>query len=227
MILLLETATERCSIALWDGHAIRDTAVADAEFSHASQLTVLIEAMMQRQQMALAALQAVAVSYGPGSYTGLRIGLSTAKGICFALDLPLIVIDTLQALATGARARFPEADYIVPMIDARRMEVYTAAYDVVGRAVLPTQAMIVEEGAFAEWIDSGKRLAFVGNGAMKCAPVIGATRATFAEMACDASYLAGLAQAAFDAGQFADVAYVEPAYLKSPNITKPKSKLVP
>lgn len=225
MILLLETATDRCSVALWDGQAIRDTAVADTAFSHASQLTVLIEALMQRQQMALTALQAVAVSYGPGSYTGLRIGLSTAKGICFALDCPLIVIDTLQALAAGGRTRYPEVDYIVPMIDARRMEVYTAAYDTQGKAVLPTQAMIVEEGAFAEWLDAGKRLAFVGNGAMKCAPVIVAERATFVEMDCDATYLAGLAQAAYEAQAFADVAYVEPAYLKSPNITKPKSKL--
>lgn len=225
MILLLETATDRCSVALWDGQAILDTAVAEATFSHASQLTPLIDRLMQRQQLDFAALRAVAVSYGPGSYTGLRIGLSTAKGICFATDCSLIVIDTLQALAAGGRAHYPDADYIVPMIDARRMEVYTAAYDAQGHAVLPTQAMIVAEGAFAEWLNAGKRLAFVGNGAMKCAPVIGADRATFAELDCDASYLAGLAQAAFDAQAFADVAYVEPAYLKSPNITQPKSKL--
>lgn len=225
MILLLETATDRCSVALWDGLSILDTAVAEATFSHASQLTPLIDKLMQRQQLDFAALRAVAVSYGPGSYTGLRIGLSTAKGICFATDCSLIVIDTLQALAAGGRALYPDADYIVPMIDARRMEVYTAAYDAQGDAVLPTQAMIVAEGAFAEWLDTGKRLAFVGNGAMKCAPIIGADRATFVELDCDASYLAGLAQAAFDAQAFADVAYVEPAYLKSPNITKPKSKL--
>jgi len=217
-ILLIETATNACSVGL----IVDDELVAIEESrdqrSHAEMITIFSQRVMQRASINFNQLDAVAVSKGPGSYTGLRIGVSTAKGFCFAHDLPLIGIETLYALASGmvgADERMQANDLLCPMIDARRMEVYTALYDQNMNQMLPTAAVIIDENSYADQLKK-KKIWFFGDGAAKC-------RQSFAqqvnamfidEVLPSAAYMKAAAIEAFDAGDFEDVAYFEPFYLK-------------
>lgn len=224
LILILETATSVCSVALArDGEVISFRERNEANI-HASQLTIFIEAVMKEAKAKFKDLAAVAVSRGPGSYTGLRIGVSTAKGLCFALNIPLIAVDTLQGLAKGFLDSFVEKSdktCYCPMLDARRMEVYMAVFSKELTPLEPVQAKILEETSFEAYED----IILFGDGAHKCIPLYsGRENVRIAEFHNSARYLAALAFEKFEEKVFEDVAYFEPFYLKDFVAGKPKGK---
>jgi tRNA threonylcarbamoyladenosine biosynthesis protein TsaB len=218
LILLIETATQTCSIALsQNGQILAHKEQTDRNI-HASQITLFIDEVLQQSQKTYQDLDAVAISKGPGSYTGLRIGVSTAKGLCFALDIPLIAIDTLQAMAKGFIERCfsvnPNALFC-PMIDARRMEVYTAIYTADMNCVKATTAKIIDEQSFntelAQYI-----VYFFGDGAQKCEAILGLNfnARVLGDEQNSAKDLTALALEKYNNKDFEDVAYFEPLYLK-------------
>jgi tRNA threonylcarbamoyladenosine biosynthesis protein TsaB len=160
LILNLETATKSCSVCLArDGKPLAIKEAWSDQYSHAEQLNQFIETVMQEANFSLSDLDAVAVSAGPGSYTGLRIGTSTAKGICYALEIPLISVNSLKALASLSKA---DEGYICPMFDARRMEVYAAIYDKELNTLMPTAAVVVDDQSFKEFFS--QKVTFLGPG---------------------------------------------------------------
>lgn len=224
-ILQLETATQVCSAAI----AINGETIALKEQMasniHAGSLTLFIQEVMDMANLQFTDLDAIAVSKGPGSYTGLRIGVSTAKGLCYALDKPLIAIDTLQMMAQGFLATDKGYEGLIcAMIDARRMEVFTAVFDTSLNYTVPTEAKIIDEQSFATELAAG-RVSFIGDGALKCAAVITDANAVFSEQNFNsAANMSKLAYHAFNNSQFEDVAYFEPFYLKDFVATTPKKK---
>lgn len=225
-ILQIETATQVCSAAISRNGETIALKEQMASNIHAGSLTLFIKEVMDAVGLQFTDLDAVAVSKGPGSYTGLRIGVSTAKGLCFALDKPLIAIDTLQMMASGFLAQQGEnKGLICAMIDARRMEVFTAVFDQKLNYVVPTEAKIVDEKSFANELASGK-VTFIGDGAMKCAALLQQDNAVFSELNFNsAANMSQLAYNAYVAAQFEDVAYFEPFYLKDFVFTTPKKKV--
>lgn len=224
LILQLETSTTSCSVALsLNGQTL---AIKEQEERniHASYLTLFIHELMQTCGKQMQDLDAVAVSMGPGSYTGLRIGVSTAKGLCYALDIPLIAINTLEAMAYGFKEGFKEDAFLYcPMIDARRMEVYAAVYDTKLKEVLPVEARIIDEHSFSDLLQNQK-IVFFGDGAMKCKETLDRNQnavfvSDFINSAKDLSFLAF---EKFNNKLFEDVAYFEPFYLKDFLATQPK-----
>jgi tRNA threonylcarbamoyladenosine biosynthesis protein TsaB len=216
MILQIETATTVCSVALArDGEVVAFKQV-DQRNAHAEVITVYIDEVIEAAHITYDDIDAIAVSCGPGSYTGLRIGVSTAKGLCFALDKPLIAVETLEAMAYGVIADGVEGNTLLcPMIDARRMEVYTAVFDSMGKNIKLTAAEIIEENSFSDLLAHNKVL-FFGDGAEKCREVLGGnTNAHFLPgFINSAKYLTTKAQEKLLAKDFEDVAYFEPYYLK-------------
>ncbi|MFZ2900454.1 MAG: tRNA (adenosine(37)-N6)-threonylcarbamoyltransferase complex dimerization subunit type 1 TsaB [Saprospiraceae bacterium] len=222
-ILHIESATAVCSVALSEGGRLLNLQAAEELNAHGEKMTRLIERCLAEADFGMEELDAVSVSAGPGSYTALRVGAATAKGICYALGKPLIKVETLKALAWGIREALDGVDALYcPMIDARRMEVYTAVFSKDLETMLPVHSMIVEEGSFDEWFAKGKLVVFGGDGAGKCASILRNPAGRFIEVAMSARHMIGLAQAAWEAGTFEDVAYFSPLYLKPPNITQPK-----
>jgi tRNA threonylcarbamoyladenosine biosynthesis protein TsaB len=225
-ILQIETATPTCSAALsLNGETIALKELA-AQNIHAGSLTLFIEEVMKQAGLAYADLDAVAVSKGPGSYTGLRIGVSTAKGICFAVDKPLIAINTLQMMAQGFLSSAANYQGLVcPMIDARRMEVFTAMYDPQLIEILPVSASIIDEHAYHQQLKNAQ-ITFIGDGAMKCSDAIVSPNAHFTAADFNsAAHMSRLAFEAFKRKDFEDVAYFEPYYLKDFVITQAKKKV--
>jgi tRNA threonylcarbamoyladenosine biosynthesis protein TsaB len=212
LILNLETATKVCSVSLAEnGFELATREICTEHFSHAENLNVFIESVMQQAGKKLAALDAIAVSEGPGSYTGLRIGTSTAKGLCYALDKPLVAVNSLKALAALVTT---DADYICPMFDAMRMEVYSALFDKSLHELHKTEALIIDEHAYVNYLNE-KKIVFVGPGAAKCASIIQHPNALFdVETAVSARGMIALSEAKYKTGSFEDVAYFEPFYLK-------------
>lgn len=225
LILNIESTTDICSIALFDGTTLLAEASAQSN-QHAEKMTVLIEACMAQAGRSFQELRAVAVSNGPGSYTSLRIGTSVAKGLCYALNIPMIAVDTLEALAIAAFEAEPKAQaHYYPMIDARRMEVYTAAFqaqDTHLERIGQTQALIIEPTTFDAVLATGASIVLAGNGALKCQEVLNKPQISYLALPCSARYLGHLSQQAFAQQQFVDLAYHTPLYLKMPNITTPK-----
>ena len=229
-ILNIESATSICSVAISESGEVRYQAQTDAPYQHTSQITLLIEECAKKSGLSLEELDGVAVSMGPGSYTALRVGLSTAKGICFALQKPLIGVSTLKALAQGVKSTLGEKSDLVntlicPMIDARRMEVYTTLYDADLEAQGVDEAKIIDENSYQPFFELGKKIIFTGDGSEKCKAVIHHTHALFDNGVASASNMVPLAEDAFKRKNFLDVAYAEPFYLKPPNITTPKKLL--
>jgi tRNA threonylcarbamoyladenosine biosynthesis protein TsaB len=228
-ILLLETATRSCSVSIArDGKVIcsRESTIAN---SHSSMITVFIDEVLKEAHVKYNALHAVAVSKGPGSYTGLRIGVSTAKGLCYAHDIPLISVGTLESMAAYFRMKNPEfnnAALLCPMIDARRMEVYSGVYDSCLNTVQQVSATIIDETSFSELLASNK-IYFFGDGSEKCKSVLGNNaNATFvASFEASAHGMAELAQNKYASQIFENVAYFEPFYLKDFVATVPKNKI--
>lgn len=225
-ILLIETATPICSTAISQNGkivAIKESSEANA---HSAKLSVLINELLAEANIAYSALDAVCVSSGPGSYTGLRIGVSTAKGLCYALEKPLIAIETLQSMALGYLQSHPGfSDYICPMIDARRMEVYAAIFDNNGKYIRNTNADIVEETTYDTWLTENK-ICFIGDGAKKTRPIIGyKTNVVFdTDFKLSAKGMAQMAEERYNKQQFEDIAYFEPFYLKDFVAAKPSVK---
>ncbi len=225
-ILCIETATPICSVAVVSEEGILSLRELTDGNAHASMLTSLINEAVAKAGIPLQQLDAVAVSMGPGSYTGLRVGMSTAKGLCYALDKPLIAVDTLQALASRYWQLNPSAPqtWIVPMIDARRMEVYCAVFDENMNKQEQTTASIIDEQSFVD-IRTRHKVIFVGNGAGKCAAVLAHPNVSFdAELSNSAAGMFEQAIQAFAEKKFESVAYVEPFYLKDFVGTTPKKR---
>lgn len=234
-ILLIETSTRVCSVGVArNGQLLSVQEDHSMNYSHSAILTVFIEKAMHDAGISAKELAAVAVSQGPGSYTGLRIGVSAAKGICFALDLPLLALDTLQSMAkmcleekADELIHFPAAELpllLCPMIDARRMEVYHALFDDRLNRVEATQAKVIEENSFSAWLEH-HRMAFFGDGASKCAPLLQHSNAmVFYDVFPSIKGMIVQAFEKFSAGDFVDVAYFEPFYLKDFVAGAPKVK---
>jgi tRNA threonylcarbamoyladenosine biosynthesis protein TsaB len=238
LILHIETATQVCSVALSvDGSIVEIRETSDKN-SHSTVITVFIDAIMKAAGMAFSALDAVAVSKGPGSYTGLRIGVSTAKGICYAVDKPLIAVGTLQSMAAGAKIGMESRlvgtpsqgtpslpALLCPMIDARRMEVYTGLYDMNLKPAREIKAEIITDASFTQELDQNQ-VWFFGDGADKCKAVLGNhPNAHFiADYQLSASFMIKLAEEKFNRQEFEDVVYFEPYYLKDfiPGVAKVK-----
>lgn len=218
MILQIETATTSCSVALVHNGRVLALRERDERNIHAEVITLFIESVFTEAGKTYNELDAIAVSSGPGSYTGLRIGVSTAKGLCFGLGKPLIAVPTLKAMADGITERLKNEltahTLLCPMIDARRMEVFTAVFNASGQQVRPTEAVIVGGHSFAELLDSHKVI-FFGDGAGKCRETITHPNAVFIDdFINSAAYLTPEATAKFGNAGFEDVAYFEPYYLK-------------
>lgn len=218
-ILHIETATKNCSVSIAsNGVAIICMEQAEQGYSHAEQLHVFIESVLSQQNLAFKDLSAIAVSQGPGSYTGLRIGVSAAKGLCYALGIPLIAVDTLAILAVQAKVM---DGLIVPLIDARRMEVYSAVFSPGLQKIRDIQAEIITENSFSDYRET---LYFVGDGAEKCKNVLSRENFVFLEHIIypSAREMGALAFEKFKNKDFEDVAYFEPYYLKDFLVATPK-----
>lgn len=229
MILCLETATSTCSVAINDGSQTLALRECKGQNAHSEKITIFVKEVLEETGLRYDQLDAVAVSKGPGSYTGLRIGVSTAKGICYAADIPLLAIDTLHAMAYGWRERLKAemlpTDLFIPMIDARRMEVYCSVFDAQMRRVSDTEALVVESTAFAG-MEEGHRMWLFGDGAPKLAPLFVDRPAIHIvdDLLPSAAFMATLSDQAFQSGDFVDVAYFEPFYLKDFVAGKPHVK---
>jgi tRNA threonylcarbamoyladenosine biosynthesis protein TsaB len=228
LILSLETSSPVCSVAL---HRVADgTLVGQSELrlekSHSTHLSVLMSQLLENSLHTLPEVAAVAVSDGPGSYTGLRIGAAAAKGLCYALDIPLVAVSTLQALARQVAAvTAAEDNLFCPMLDARRMEVYTALYTHEGAEALAPTPLVLDETALAEQTARHRLLCF-GNGAAKFRSLVaGKPNVAFLNgIEPSAVAVGALAVEAYRRGEFRDVAYYEPFYLKEVYTTTPKAK---
>lgn len=271
-IILIETSTALCSVALAENGAVTSYHESSAPKAHASLTAVFIREVLAERGISLTDCDAVCVSMGPGSYTGLRVGVSTAKGLCFGSGKPLLAVGTLDTLVAQAQMgghdgteltghdgndqhvierseanhhviersaatwQSPQYSYIIPMIDARRMEVYSAVFECVEQAkgagqtegevrqITETAPAIIDENSFAEYLEQGPCL-FIGDGAGKCADVIKHPNAHFCQCHPKASAMLAPALAAFRNGDFKDVAYFEPFYLKEFVATISKKKL--
>ena len=220
-ILQIETSTTNCSVAISKyGETIAVKELSNG-YSHAENLHVFIKDILADNKLTYADLNAIAVSKGPGSYTGLRIGVSTAKGLCFSLDIPLIAIETLKVLAYQVKE---EGGFIVPMIDARRMEAYTKVYDAKYKEVREIEAQILDSTSFQEYLTKGS-VVFIGNKTEKTKEVINHENARFIDSVNSAKEMSMLAYAKFKKNHIEDVAYFEPYYLKDFLVTPAKKKV--
>jgi tRNA threonylcarbamoyladenosine biosynthesis protein TsaB len=229
LILLLETSARNCSVALSsDGSVLFSKIDADGP-SHAVKLGIFVDEALKVAEDRGRKIDAVAVSSGPGSYTGLRIGVSLAKGVCYGAGVPLIAIPTLDMLADAVSRKtdLPENALICPMVDARRMEIYTAIYNAKGETIQPASALIVEEQSFSTEL-AEHPVWFVGDGAAKCRSAIVSDNAHFElEAEPTAESMIPLAEAFYQLNQFEDVAYFEPFYLKEFVATVSKKQRIP
>ena len=213
LILNIETATSACSVALTkDGVVIASQEANDGQV-HAEKITVFIKELMEKAAVSLSSLDAIAVGTGPGSYTGLRIGTATAKGLCYSLNKPLIAVPTLKAMAYGAAQKLKRNDVLYcPMIDARRLEVYTALFDHAGKEIIPVHAEILDAASFSEY----KSIAFFGDGMPKMKELFAGdtTKIWVDDIYASSLNMCKMAEEMFAAKKFSDVAYYEPFYLK-------------
>jgi tRNA threonylcarbamoyladenosine biosynthesis protein TsaB len=223
LLLSLETSTTVCSVALHENGVLLATAETHREQSHASKLALLIEDVARVADVKISDLKAVAVSAGPGSYTGLRIGTSTAKGLCYALSIPLIAVGTLEILAAQMNQVNTTGARVCPMIDARRMEVYCQLFDAQNISLGAVEAKIIDEQSFASELNEGP-IIFFGNGADKCRAVIRHPAASFVSgVTPAAASLGALASRKLLKNEVEDLVHFEPFYLKEFLIKKPST----
>lgn len=232
LILCIETGTDICSVGLSRDGELISLRESDEGRDHARNVALFVDELLRENDIAAEELSAVAVGMGPGSYTGLRIGVSFAKGLCYGLQIPLVAVGSLDSMAQVARedheAGIIDVDnwndaVLCPMVDARRMEVYTQMFDTQGLPLNEVKAEIVTEESFKEWRGE-RQLVIFGNGAAKCREVL--SDATYINVTPSARGLAALAHQRFEAGQTEDIAYFEPFYLKDFIIIPSKKKLL-
>jgi tRNA threonylcarbamoyladenosine biosynthesis protein TsaB len=233
LILNIETATGVCSVALAKDGQLLGLKESNTKNSHVSVLTLFIDEIIKTSGISLSELDAIAVSKGPGSYTGLRIGVAAAKGLCYALEKPLIGVSTLRAMALGmphSSISSPNREgensiLYCPMIDARRMEVYCAIFDDTGKEIRETRAEIIDEYSFMEYLGKN-RIVFAGDGALKCRPLFEKhPNAVFSEdFQASARFMISLSEEQFLQKKIENLAYFEPYYLKDFIAGKPKVK---
>jgi len=223
-ILHIETTTHICSVALSEGNKLIALKESDEERAHARILSSFIQDIMDENGIKPTDLKAVAVSKGPGSYTGLRIGVATAKGLCYALGIPLVAINTLEAMTNGIINQGIASELYVPMLDARRMEVYSAVFNPALDTIRKTEANIIDENSFKDYLV--KKICFFGTGAAKCKGVIIHPNAFFmVDFNTSAKDIVALAYTKFLMKDFEDLAYFEPFYLKEFLATIPKKNI--
>lgn len=234
LILSIETGTDICSVALSNDGELMALRESSEGRDHAKKVAVFVDELLKETGVQPADLDAIAVGKGPGSYTGLRIGVSFAKGMCYALNIPLIAVGSLDALVQVAREDYDagiidveESDWnrasLCPMVDARRMEVYTQIFDTNGGPQSDVSAEIISEETFADIRSNGKLVIF-GNGAQKCCEVL--SDALYISVTPSARGIVALAEQAFQNNQFEDIAYFEPFYLKDFIVIPSKKKLL-
>ena len=232
LILCIETGTDICSVGLSRDGELISLRESDEGRDHARNVALFVDELLRENDIAAEELSAVAVGMGPGSYTGLRIGVSFAKGLCYGLQIPLVAVGSLDSMVQVARedheAGIIDVDnwndaVLCPMVDARRMEVYTQLFDAQGQPLNEVKAEIVTEESFKEWRNE-RQLVIFGNGATKCREVL--NDATYINVTPSARGLAALAHQRLEAGQTEDIAYFEPFYLKDFIIIPSKKKLL-
>jgi len=224
LLLNIETSTKNCSVGLSkDGVLVAYKEENNGGYSHAEKLHVFIEELLKEKNLTITDLDGIAVGKGPGSYTGLRIGVSTAKGLAYAGNIPLIAVDTLKVLAKSLH--IDKEQLVVPMIDARRLEVYTAIYNSNLEEILPVEAKIIDESSFHNELETCK-VYFLGDGAHKCKEIILHENANFIDDKFPSvKEMAQLSEKKYQNKQFEDVAYFEPFYLKDFVVTPSKKKI--
>ncbi|MBP3432349.1 MAG: tRNA (adenosine(37)-N6)-threonylcarbamoyltransferase complex dimerization subunit type 1 TsaB [Alistipes sp.] len=233
LILSIETGTDICSVALANDGELMALRESDEGRDHAKKVALFVDELLRETGVQPSDLDAIAVGKGPGSYTGLRIGVSFAKGMCYALNIPLIAIGSLDALTEVAREDFDAGILdiedeewakakLCPLVDARRMEVYAQVFDNEGKALTDVVAEVVTEESFKEWRKD--KFVIFGNGAKKCTELL--SDAIFVEVAPSARGIVRLAEEAFKAEKFEDLAYFEPFYLKEFLVIPSKKKLL-
>ena len=210
-ILNIDTSADHASVCLAKDGQVLILKKNNLQRDHASWLHPAINEIMQQSAMKFSKVEAIAVTIGPGSYTGLRVGLAAAKGLCFALEKPLITVSTLLVIANAVKIK--EVDLLCPMIDARRMEVFTALYTNELETVKSPAAMLIDENSFAEVL-AGKTICFSGSGSEKFQKIINNRNALFSNDSFDVSHMSVLSDLYFQQKQFSDLAYSEPLYLK-------------
>ncbi len=229
-ILNIETSTEICSVAIGQNGKIMDFLESHEAKDHARVLTLLIDNILKKNHIEREDLAAVAVSKGPGSYTGLRIGVSTAKGLAYGLKIPLLAVSTLRAMAerildVRSTVSYPENTWLCPMIDARRMEVFLAFFDLHGEQMTNIRAEVIGEHSFSDLFRERKIL-FFGTGSEKCKKVLTEDHALFLDGVYPrADYMVSLSYGFFRHQKFEDIAYFVPFYLKEFVATIPKNKI--
>ncbi|MEQ9438261.1 MAG: tRNA (adenosine(37)-N6)-threonylcarbamoyltransferase complex dimerization subunit type 1 TsaB [Cyclobacteriaceae bacterium] len=223
IILSIETATKTCSVALHQGETLLGLQEVHLDKSHSSLLHVLIDDLLRYCEVERSQLEAVAVSIGPGSYTGLRIGVSAVKGIGYALDIPVISVNTLEAMARGMQQYNVSGIWLCPMLDARRMEVYCLLQDEAGQEMWATRPLILNEDSFQKELETHPIL-FFGDGSDKCQPLFGSHPNAYfvSNIQPSAQWVGELAHAKFEQSAFEDLAYFVPFYLKEYRTTQPK-----
>ena len=221
MLLCIETSGKNCSVALFEGlQLVSIREVHTEQFSHSENLHVFIEQVLKESNLHPKAIKAIAISAGPGSYTGLRIGVATAKGLCYGWDIPLIALPTLRILAEQVTYEFTDIEYIIPMIDARRMEVFTTVYSHDFSPILGERAEILTESTFDTYLNKGKTI-FLGDGITKFQAICKHKNAYFWENKFpSAKQMGRLALEKYQAQAFEDIAYFEPFYLKEVYLVK-------
>ncbi len=221
LILSIESGTDICSVALSrDGEVIAIRESHEGR-DHARLVATFVDELLREMGVKATELSAVAVNKGPGSYTGLRIGVSLAKGLCYGANIPLIGVSSLESLVAECEKESGSGATLIPMIDARRMEVYMQMFDAEGKALGDVEAKVVDESSFAQLRDKGEVILF-GNGAAKCAEVL--PWAKIVDLSPSARGVAQVAHKKLESEEFEDVAYFEPFYLKEVVITKSKKK---
>lgn len=232
LILCIETGTDVCSVGIARDGELLSLRESDEGRDHARKVGVFVDELFRETGIAPDDLDAVAVGKGPGSYTGLRIGVSFAKGLCYGLQKPLLSVGSLDALVEVAREDYEagildveewDRALLCPMVDARRMEVYAQIFDTEGRALNEVSAEVIDAQSFATYRNQGHPFVIFGSGARKCADVLSGT--TLVEVTPSARGLVRLAQQAFDEGRTEDIAYFEPFYLKDFVVTTSKKSL--
>ncbi len=213
ILLCIDSSVSIASVALAKGKKILGKKICVEQKQHASFLQPAIKELLNESTISMNDLSAIAVTNGPGSYTGLRVSMASAKGLCYALNIPLITLGTLDVMAVAAKEQLQSTDYLCPLIDARRMEVFTALYNRELKTLLTPLAMILTEHSFAE-ILSEKKIAFFGNGAVKWQQLCTNENAVFETILWDAATMIPLAQNAFGKKEFSSLAYATPFYLK-------------